>query len=159
MGFSKQALIDEAFNELALQGYVFNVGPEDRQAALNRLDMMLAQWNGKGLRLGYPLPGTENSSTLDQDSKLPDWALEAVYLNLAIRLAAAFGKQLTQTTLNAAKSAYNTVLQRFAMPTEVQYPSIMPRGAGHKPWRIDRPFVTPPQDSLLAGDDGPIEFD
>jgi len=159
MGWSKQSLIEEAFNELALQGYIFNVGPEEKQSALNRMDFMLAMWNGKGLRLGYPLPTDQDSSTLDQDSKLPDWALEAVYLNLAIRLAAGLGKTLTPTTLFAAKSAYNAIVTRMAFPPEVQLPGTMPLGAGNKPWRFDRTYFPVPTTPLLAGDDGPIEFD
>jgi len=38
-------------------------------------------------------------------------------------------------------------------------PGSMPAGAGNKPWRVyDDPFLRRPVDPLLAGQDGPIEF-
>jgi hypothetical protein len=45
------------------------------------------------------------------------------------------------------------------MPVQQQLPSTMPAGAGNKPWRVyDNPFIRPPVDPVLAGQDGPIEF-
>lgn len=157
--WTKQTIIQEAFGELGLQGYVFNVGPEELLTGLNRLDMMMATWNGKGIRLGYPLPSNSESSALDQDSGLPDSALEAAVLNLAIRLCGNFGKVPPPLTQRSAIDAYNTLLARAAMPMEMQWPGTLPRGAGQKPWRFQRPFFPTPVDPLLAGQDGPIEFD
>jgi len=162
MSWSKQEIINESFSELALQGYVFNVGPDELQGALRRLDTMMATWNGKGIRLGYPVPSTADGSTLDQDSGLPDWAIEAAYMNLAIRIAAGYGKQITQTTAAAAKTALDVVMQRMAMPAEQQMPSTMPIGAGNRRWASggDRnPFFPTPTEPLLAGQDGAIDYD
>lgn len=158
--WTKQTIIQEAFGELGLQGYVFNVGPEELLTGLNRLDMLMATWNGKGIRLGYPLPSNEQSSELDQDSNLPDSALEAAVLNLAIRLCGSFGKTPPPLTQRSAIDGYNTLLARAAMPGEMQFSDTMPRGAGNKPWRFTNgPFFPRPTEPLLAGQDGPIEFD
>jgi hypothetical protein len=35
----------------------------------------------------------------------------------------------------------------------------MPAGAGNKPWAVDNPFLDPPKDRLLAGQDSAIDFD
>lgn len=159
MSWTKQQLIEEAFSELALAGYVFDLSPEEMQTALRRLDSMLATWNGKGIRLGYPLPSSADGSNLDDDSNLPDAAIEAVYLNLAVRLAPSYGKQLSQDTRNSAKAAYDVLMSRAAMPPQVQFPSTLPVGAGNKSWRTtDNPFMPTPCDPILAGEDGPIEF-
>jgi hypothetical protein len=162
VSWTKQELIEEAFSELALQGYVFNVGPEELQGALRRLDMMMAMWNGKGIRLGYPIPSTANGSTLDQDSSIPDWSIEAAYLNLAVRIASGYGKQISQATAATAKTAMDVVMQRMAMPPQQQMPSTMPVGAGNRRWGITgdkNPFFPIPVAPLLAGQDGEIEFD
>lgn len=161
MGWTKQQLIDEAFSELALQGYIFNVGPDEQTSALRRLDSMMAMWNGKGIRLGYPIPSSADNSTLDQDSNVPDWANEAVFLNLAIRLCGGFGKLPPAATMATAKEAYAVVMQRMAMPQQTQMPSTMPIGAGNRRWGLagdQSPFFPIPKDPVLAGPDGPLEF-
>jgi hypothetical protein len=162
VSWSKQELIQEAFSELALQGYVFNVGPDELQGALRRLDAMMATWNGQGIRLGYPISSTANGSMLDQDSKIPDWAIEATYLYLAIKIASGYGKQVSQVTAAGAKAALNVVMQRMAMPDEQQMPATMPVGAGNRRWvsGADRnPFFPKPTEPLLSGPDGAIDFD
>lgn len=159
MGYSKRQFVAAAFEEIGLASYVFDLQPEQLQSALRRLDAMMADWNGKGIRLGYPLPGSPQYSDLDEPSEVPDWANEAIITNGAIRIAPGFGKQVMPETKAIAKDSYNTLLARAAMPFEQQLPATMPAGAGNKPWRVyDNPFIRPPIDPLLAGQDGAIEF-
>jgi hypothetical protein len=105
MGWTKRQLIDEAFSELSLQGYEFDITPEEQQTALRRLDTMLATWDGLGIRVGYLLPSSPDDSDPDSDSGLPDYAVETVYLHLAMRIAAGFGKQLSADTKRSASEA------------------------------------------------------
>lgn len=159
MSWTKRQLITQAFAEVGLAEYVFDLSTEQLQNALTRLDGMMAVWNGKGIFLGYPLPNTQAQSSLEQDSNLPNWAYEAVYLNLAIRLAPGFGKTISPDTKLNAKLALDAVMAQNAMPVEMQFPDTMPSGAGNKPWRtIDAPFLGPPVDPILAGQGGPLEF-
>jgi len=138
--------------------YVFDLQPEQLQSALNRLDAMLAEWNAKGLRLGYSLPSSPQDSDLDEPTFTPDSAWEAIITNLAIRIAPGYGKAVSPDTKVTAKAAYNTLLQRAAFPLEQQLPETMPTGQGNKPWRWDNPFVPRPVDPVDAGPDGPIEW-
>jgi hypothetical protein len=157
--WTKQQLIDEAFSELALQGFVFNLDEDMMQTALRRLDAMMATWNGKGLRLGYALPSTPEASSLSSPSGLPDWANEAVFLALSIRQSSGLGKTVSQATVLTAKAAYEAVLMHCAFPQEQQLPSTLPRGAGNKAYRVGgNPFFPQPIDPILAGPDAPIEF-
>jgi hypothetical protein len=159
MGWTKRQFVTQAFEEIGLAAYVFDLTPEQMQSALVRLDSMMASWNAKGIRLGYPVPSSPQNSDLDEQSNVPDSANEAVYLNLGIRLAPGFGKVVSVETKAAAKSAFDTLLSRAAMPPEQQLPGTMPSGAGNKPWRVyDDPFLRPPVDPLLAGEDGEIQF-
>jgi hypothetical protein len=120
---------------------------------------MMAAWNALGIRLGYPLPSSPDDSDLDEETNVPDSANEAIYSNLAIKLAPSYGKQVMPDTKMTAKESYNTLLSRAAMPMEQQMPSTMPSGAGNKPWRVyDDPFVRPPVSPLLAGGDGEIQY-
>lgn len=159
MGWTKRQFVEQAYEEIGYASYVYDLEPEQLESAMRRLDSMMTTWNGKGIRLGYPAPGSPEYSNLDAETGVPDYANEAIYVNLALRLAPTVGKTLAMETKANAKALYNLLLQKTSLPMEQQMPKTMPAGAGHKPWRRHNdPFVREPKDPLLAGDDGPIEF-
>lgn len=151
MPWTKRELVNQAYSELALQGYEFDITPEEVTLAIKRMDSMVATWGKLNIRLGYALPGSPGDSDPDQDSGIPDTAAEAVYLNLAIRLAAGQGKNLNPATMMTAREAYQTLLFDAAQPIEQQFRPNLPRGAGNKPWRVvDNPFLPSPSDDPLS---------
>jgi len=159
MGYTKRQFVTAALEEIGLASYVFDLQPEQLQSAMRRLDALMADWNGKGIRLGYPLPSSPQDSDLDEESNVPDSANEAVILNLAIRLAPSYGKQVAIETKASAKQGYDVLLQRATVPPQQQLPGSLPSGAGNKPWRVyDGPFIRPPVDPVTIGPDGPLEF-
>lgn len=159
MTWTKRQLISSAYEAVGLAGYVFDLQPEQFESAMRTMDAMLAAWNAKGIRLGYPIPASPEDSNLDDESSIPDAANEAVTLNLGLRLAAGLGKTVSVETKHLAKLAYDTLLSRAAMPTEMQFPATLPLGAGNKTYRApSQVFVTPPTPTIDAGSDGPIEF-
>lgn len=149
MSWTKGQLINEAMTELGL-GPDFDIQPEEQATALRRLDTMMAVWDGKGIRLGYPLPASPEDSSAEQDSNLPDVALEPAFLNLALRLAPIFGKTVPVDTRRNARDGYDRLQNEAAQPLPPQQRSTMPRGAGNKPWRpLSSPFFPKPTDSPL----------
>lgn len=159
MSWTKLEFIQQAYEELGLASYVFDLSPEQLQSALNRLDAMMAAWNARGIRLGYPVASAPLDASLSTDAGVPDSATEAVVTNLAVRIAPSLGKVVSPETKYIAKSSYDTLLSRAAMPAEMQLPATMPAGSGNKPWRnVDNPFLNEPEEGLLAGEDGEIEF-
>jgi hypothetical protein len=159
MGYTKRQFISAAFEEIGLASYVFDLQPEQLESALRRLDAMMADWNAKGIRLGYPLPSSPQDSDLDEETNVPDSAYEAIICSLSIRLAPSFGKTVMIETKTTAKQGYDILLQRATFPLEKQLPATTPAGAGNKPWRVyDNPFVRPPYSPVDAGPDGPIEY-
>jgi len=161
MGWTKREIINQAFEEIGLAGYVFDLQPQQLEGALRRLDAMMATWNGKGIRLGYPLPSSPADSDLDQETGVPDNAIEAMVLNLAVRLAPGFGKTVSPDTKGNAKRAYNEIVANSAMPIEMQLGSqTIPSGAGNKGWRYyNNPFLREPQDPLTVGSDGILDLE
>lgn len=150
MSWTKGQIIEEAFGVLALAGFVYDLSPDEKQSALRRLDTMMASWEAKGVRIGYAFPGSPDGSDPSDDSGVPDGAIEALYTNLAVRQAGAFGKQLPADTLRAARETYDTLTWAAAQPIEQQLPSTMPRGAGNRIWRnSQRPFFPRPDDDPL----------
>lgn len=156
MSWTKEQIVAEAYGELALQGYVFDLSPDEMQTGLNRLDLLMAKWEGKGIRLGYPMPSSPDDSDLSQDSNLPLHAVEPAFMNLAVSLAAGLGKTVTNETKRAAREGLAMLTTAAAYPQEQQIPSTMPRGAGNRPWRfITQPFYPrPDQDPLQISQGG-----
>ena len=155
MSYTKRQLVEAAMAEIGLASYAFDLMPEQRELALRRLDSMMAEWNTRGLRLGYPVPDNPADSDIDSDSNLPDAAWEAVITNLALRMAPSYGKQVNVETKVTARHALNTILSRASMPSQMKLPS-MPSGAGNKTY--DDPFTSEPTDDLVAGPDATLDF-
>lgn len=155
MSYTKRQLVEAAMAEIGLASYAFDLMPEQRELALRRLDSMMAEWNTRGLRLGYPVPDNPADSDIDADSNVPDAAWEAVITNLAIRMAPSYGKQVNVATATTARHALNTILARASMPSEMKLPA-MPSGAGNK--SFDDPFLPEPTTDLIAGPDATLDF-
>lgn len=158
MSYSKREFVMAAFEEIGIAGYTFDLQPQQLEFALRRLDLLMAGWNARGIRLAYPLPSNPSDSDLDEITRVPDSANEAVVTNLALRIASAFGKTPADGTRMMAKQGYDLLLSRAAQPIEMQLPSDLPAGAGTKPWRRDNPFVLPPVDPLQVGSDALLDF-
>jgi len=134
MSWTKKQLIIAAFDEIGIASYEFDLQQGQYESALNKLDSMMASWNGKGIRLGYPLSSSQEASELDGDSLVPDWSYEAVYLNLALRLAPSFGKVVMPELKQHAKDAYDLIVTRTNEMPKVRLSGML-SGQGSKPWR------------------------
>lgn len=159
MGYSKRQFVISAFEEMGLADYAHDLQANDLQFGLKRLDAMLAEWNGKGIRLGYPLVSDPDNGDLDTETGVPDSANEAIITNLSIRISPSYGRPVLMETKATAKNGYDTLLMRATNPRQKQFPSTLPLGAGHKSFRSnDRRFFPTPTDPIDAGADGQIDF-
>lgn len=158
MGYTKRQLIEDAFDEMGLPTYVFELSPEQMQTALRRLDTMMAEWDLKGLRLGFPL-GAPGSSDITVDTGLPLGAVPAVVTNLAVRLAPSHGKMLPPDTKSDARAYLQTLMKWAAFPNEYQWTNTLPLGAGNKPWRWLQTFAGKPTAQDLPTPEVGITFD
>jgi len=155
MSYTKDELVHAALNEIGIADYDFDIGPEQTESVLRKLDAMMGLWDSKGIKFGYPMPSTADGSTLDQDSNIPDVAWEAVILNLAIRIAPSYGKAVAMETKVLAKGAMNTLYSISSPVAEMQFRQ-MPKGAGHKG---EYPFTAPPSDKLKDGDSAELDLE
>lgn len=160
MSWTKKQFIIQAFDELGIAAYVYDLQPEQLQTALRRLDSMMATWNALGIRISYPLPDSPDNSDIDAETAVPDRANEAVYTNLAIRLAPGMGKVVSMDTKLAAKAAYDNLLLAAVFPAEMVLPMTMPLGAGNKPNQqgSDNPFFPQIDPPIQAGQDSFLEI-
>lgn len=156
MGWTKKQLILKAFSKIGYASYIYDLTPERLLDGLTTMDAMLASWAGEGIRIGYNLASSPDTSNLDDDSGLIDAANEAVYLNTAKSLAGDLGKSLSPTDAIRAKESYDALLNKAISRNmvEMQPPCTLPLGAGNKPWRNNgRNFVRPPTDDVALGPD------
>lgn len=154
MSYRKRDFVLAAFEDLGIAASSFDIQAQDLENGLRRLDAMLADWNGRGLRLGYPLPSSPSGSNLDEDTGVPDFANEAIVCNLAVRLAPSYGKNPSIATLATARTSYEGVLSRFAVPPQKRMPGGVPMGAGNR--SPSRPFSVS-SDDLHTGPEGLLE--
>ena len=161
MSWTKREIVTNAFEEVGLASYAFDLQPEQLQAGLRRLDNMMATWNSRGLRIGYPLTNSPAGSDLDDDANVMDEAIEAIVGNLAIRIAPMLGKTVSPDTKASARSAYMALLsRRSTIPEMLNDANAIPSGAGNKYWRITGdPFLIQEERGLTVGPDATLDFE
>jgi len=161
MSWTKRQLITQAYEEIGLADYVFDLSPEQFQSACRRMDAMVATWDSAGVRINFPMSDSPDTTNIDVDTGVPGYCIEAIYMNLAVRLGASIGKNISPDTRSGARSAYLAMIDAIvAVPNELQYPSTMPRGQGKKPWRTNNsPYFIPEESPLESGTDGEITFE
>lgn len=142
MGYSKRQFVEAAFEEIGLASYVFDLTPSELQAAVRRLDSMIAQWYAKAIQIDYPLADSPQNVDLDTETNVPLTANEAIITNLAMRIAPQYGKTPSLDTKTGAISGYQTLLMQSANVLQQQFPATMPFGAGNK--NVDWPFMPVP---------------
>lgn len=131
MSYTKRDLVTAAMAEIGLSSYAFDLSVDQLNQALMRLDAMMAEWNARGVRLGYPLPSSSGGSSLADDSGIPDSAWTAAITNLALQIAPSYGKTLSVQTMTIARQSWNTLLARAAEPIEMTI-GMIPAGSGNK---------------------------
>jgi hypothetical protein len=155
MGWTKRQYAEDALMELGIASYVFDLQADQIESAVRRMDTMMAEWNGRGIRIGYALPASPSDTDINGQAGTPDSAHDAIITNLALRLAPSYGKQVSAETKATARHGFNTLLARAAVPPEMQLPGSLPAGAGNK----GTTFTPEPTDNLHAGPDGDLEFE
>lgn len=133
MGWTKRQVITQAFSELGLASYVYNLTASELQDAMRRLDTMMAIWTARNIVFDpvYPQPATYGAGDLDDDTNATDDALEPMYLHLAIRLGPSYGKTPSPDTRAAAKAGYTALLGQYVLGSQVSLTKTI-KGAGAK---------------------------
>lgn len=145
MAWTKRQLAADAFAELALAGYTFDITPDEQATAIGLMDRMVGGWGAK-VSLEYAFPATPGQSDPDDDSGLTDAQADAVVQNLAVRLCGHYGKQPPLTLLQSAKTGLNDLMAAASTPTTQLLPGGVPLGAGHKSRGYAYPqFTTDPE--------------
>ena len=122
----KADLIQGAYEQLRIWGVTRIPSPTETVLALKRLNGLLLHWENQNIYLGWNV-GADNPN---DESGLPDWAQEAVFTNLALKLAPTFGKMATPDMKSEASETYNAIC--LSCYANMEYPDTMPVGAGNQ---------------------------
>lgn len=128
----KRDLIQMAYEECGQAGYEFEIEPEEYAYALRRLDALMAQWQARGIDLGYAFPDTGPASA-QEESGIPASATNTVALALAMSLAPGIGKTMPQEA--RARLAQGMALLPRQAPQPMQLGRQTICGAGNR-WGI-----------------------
>lgn len=155
MSYTKRDIVTAALAEIGLSSYAFDLSTDQLNQALIRLDAMIAEWNARGVKLGYPIPASVGGSSLSDDSGIPDSAWTAVITNLALQIAPSYGKNVSNQTLTTARQSWNTLLALAATPIEMNL-GMIPLGAGNK--GTGGTFVVPEELDINERPDQAVAF-
>lgn len=132
---TKRDLIGQAYIEVALNNWDYDVTPEELDKALMRLDMLAAELVGRGIDIGYNAPSAVGLSNLSDELGCPDQAFFGLAVLLAKRLCSSMGKQLSQSS----REALNDAMKAVRSAAVVLVPSMSlargtPLGSGNRSW-------------------------
>lgn len=106
---TKRQLIEQMFVECGLNGWEYDITPEEKDKALTRLDALMAELKGRGMDLGYNAPATIGDGDLDDDLGVADQAFYGLAVLGAERLSPTMGKTQSSASRMALTAAMKAV--------------------------------------------------
>lgn len=142
---TRATILSRAFARIGIADYVYAVNPEERADARSTLDAMLSEWEASGVDLGHTPAADDDNDAVEMTT--PTWADQAVWSNLALRLAPEFGKTPAGGLIKEARRGYDLCVGKTqVIPTEARIRGSL-RGAGNRFYR------TQPDGAVVS--DGP----
>lgn len=128
---TKSRIINAAYAQMRISGLTVDPTPEDLELALDRLEDMCAELEGRNLCLNYNFEDTPDPATQTGVDKKFNHMLKT---NLAIRLIADFGQVTPPTLATQAVQSMSAASSMVAADNvrEVSPSRRMPRGNGHR---------------------------
>lgn len=122
--------INGAYSQLRISGLTVQPTPEDLELALDRLESMMAELEGRNIGVGYNF---EEQPDPNSPSNVSREFYQMIDTNLAIRMIPDFNKPVPQTLMLQATQSLSNASGRVAanLVQEVRYPSRQPRGSGN----------------------------
>lgn len=128
---TKGEIVIRALGELGIANYVFDTEAEEDVAALKRLDMLAARWQGRLKPFGYLQPTTNGTSSPGDSAGIEEGDVAAFVYGLAEIVAPSYGKTLPPAIMKGAAESRSELFCRYANLQEYQLTSKTPVGAGN----------------------------
>lgn len=139
---TKRLVVDMAYDEVRLAVPEFQVNPGELNTVLTKLDMLMDEWAVSGIALGYNAPSIPGNGDLEDPIGIPNAALHATALYLALRVSPAFGKALSPESKAAMALALSNLRGMTARVPTMRLPPWTPVGQGSQTgWGWWGPFA------------------
>lgn len=132
MSITKGKLAERIHKALGLNSRFTDAEPDQVLDTLNTVNDWMSTENGVGRRLGWNSNDPNTPANPDEETGIPDWAIQGVVYSCAILVASYFDKQPSQAIYSAAAQGMQTIAARTIEYQEVQYPNRMPLGQGNR---------------------------
>ncbi len=132
---TKRDLIGQAYTECAINGWEYDIQPEELDKALTRLDMLASELTGRGIDISYNAPYAIGQGSLNDELGCPDQAFFGLAVLLAQRLCPTMGKTMgaeSKMTLTAAMKAVRSAASSL-VPSMILARGT-PLGSGNRSW-------------------------
>jgi hypothetical protein len=140
---TKGELVNAAYEEIGLAGYVFDLQPEEIQTGVRRLERYMLMLDGRGIRISYNAAASASSATANDPLGIPQWTEDCIIPLFALRLAPTIGKQVHPDTRMAARRGLNALLVGTYNIPSMQMPRHMPIGSGNRRNTKNQQFFVP----------------
>lgn len=138
---TKRDLFEMAFEECGLPGYSFTAQPNEISSALRRLDSTMRELEVQGVRIGYNFPAEVGASDPDEPALIPDYAINGVAGQLALRIAPGLGKTLSPEQKRGASLGMVAMQAASKVVPQVRLPRTTPKGSGNQPYATWYPYI------------------
>lgn len=147
-----ESVINDALEEILVNASEQPVEAVEFQTGLRYLNRMMAEWDVRGLPLGYT-----KVTTPSDPITVPDGAINGIIFNLALRLAHKFDMPIAGDLAGKAQSGL-TAIRRIAQTVRpTNPPSTLPIGSGNEhDWHDNYHFYPTTQDEVTTEQDGSI---
>lgn len=149
---TKLTIVQRALGKIGLNRYVFTATPAQLQDAVEQLDQIATEWDGIGIRKGFRL-----GNDVNEESGLPDTAINGYACALALALAPNYGKVVSPQLQASATSSKTALMVTGYVIPQVNMPSRLPIGTGNNLSVRDQAFYSD-TDRLATGNDGELTF-
>ncbi len=134
---TKRSLIGQAYIEVALNGWEYDIGPEELEKALVRLDMLSSELVLRGIDINYNAPSAIGFGDLDDELGCPDGAFFGLAILLAKRLCPSMGKKLSMESREALDAAEKALRASAKMLVpNMRLARSTPLGSGNRTWPL-----------------------
>jgi hypothetical protein len=131
----KVDFINGAYSLMRISGITVDPTADDNELALERLEDMAAEFQGRNICTGYNFEDTPDPNSVHNVERKYWYAYKS---NLAARLLADFGKQATPELIAGQQSSFSFLSASTAQVRQTQYPYRQPVGSGNRRYRFRR---------------------
>lgn len=138
---TKRKLIEQAYADIALNDWEYDIAPEETERALTRLDALMWELMGRGIPMGYNFPVAVGQGDIDDELGCPDQAFSGLASLLAERLCPTMGKTQSKESRIALTAAMKAVRNVSIQAGQMALSPGTPLGSGNRGWWWPRRFA------------------